>query len=511
MSADVVLSTKNVDYSASVTGPNHTVDTLPWGVSGYKTIGPSSNYLGQTFRITEEKVTGRATWVYLSGLGWIDKAGITPETITSRQSASYMAIIARTTDSISTLPWGVEGFKMVGNSANYLGSTVEVTELAVTPRATWAHIKHNGQSLGWIDRAGLTMSADVVLSTKNVEYSAKVTAGHHTINTLPWGVSGYQTVGKSSDYLGQSFKVYEEKVTGRATWVHLAGLGWIDKAGITPDSIITSKNVDYVARIARNWDSITTLPWGVEGYKHIASSVQYLSKSVRVVREATTQRATWALIQYEGVELGWIDKNGLNTKPIIFIDPGHGGTDPGAAYFGVNEKSINLTVSLKLKEKLEKAGYSVIMSRTTDVSLDYTIERSRIANTSGADLFISVHHNALSTAPSAHGIETFWYEYDPNYQPKINQKMHNNPERLAKSALLAQQIHNSLINGTGAFDRGVKRETFAVLRETALPSVLLELGFMSNKSELDKLVTDSYQEKLAQAIKNGIDGYFRLQ
>lgn len=149
------------------------------------------------------------------------------------------------------------------------------------------------------------------------------------------------------------------------------------------------------------------------------------------------------------------------------------------------------------------------MSRTTDIHIDYTVERSRIANKSGADIFVSVHHNAMPGNSSVNGIETFYYEYNPAYPSRINQDMHNDATRLLKSATLANEIHKSLIFATGAYDRGVRRDTFAVLRETALPAILLELGFMSNETELNKLTNSTYQSKLSDAITSGVNAYFR--
>lgn len=196
-------------------------------------------------------------------------------------------------------------------------------------------------------------------------------------------------------------------------------------------------------------------------------------------------------------------------KKVIFLDVGHGGSDPGAQYYGVNEKDLNLQIAKKLKADLEKAGYIVIMSRTGDTYMDYKTERSRVANNSGADIFISLHNNAMPGNSYVSGIETFYYEYDPDYQPRINKAMHNNPDRIAKSAVLANAIQKNLISSTGAVDRKVQRDTFAVLRETALPAVLVEFGFMSNPNELAKLQTNSYQHTLSKAVTKGINTYFQ--
>ncbi|MGC6570204.1 GBS Bsp-like repeat-containing protein, partial [Streptococcus sp. VTCC 12886] len=189
----------------------------------------------------------------------------------------------------------------------------------------------------------------------------------------------------------------------------------------------------------------------------------------------------------------------------IYIDPGHGGVDSGASYGGVYEKNLALSVANKLKANLIQLGYQVLMTRTDDYSVDFKTERSQMANQSNADLFISIHFNATGLPSSdATGIETYWYQYDPEYQPKINATMHNDPTRLAESEILANQVQTSLISGTGAVNRGVRRDTFAVLRETAIPAILVELGFLDNPTELQKIKQDSYHTKLAAALAKGI-------
>ncbi|HEM2542948.1 TPA: GBS Bsp-like repeat-containing protein [Streptococcus suis] len=195
----------------------------------------------------------------------------------------------------------------------------------------------------------------------------------------------------------------------------------------------------------------------------------------------------------------------------IYIDPGHGGSDSGASYDGIYEKNLAMSVANKLKANLIQMGYQVLMTRTADYDVDFKTERSRMANQSNADLFISIHFNATGLGKSsATGIETYWYQYDPEYQPKINQEMHNNPTRLAESEILANQVQTSLIRETGAVNRGVRRETFAVLRETAIPAILVELGFMDNPSELQKIKQEAYHTKLAKALATGIDNWYSV-
>ncbi|NQI85036.1 cell wall hydrolase [Streptococcus suis] len=193
----------------------------------------------------------------------------------------------------------------------------------------------------------------------------------------------------------------------------------------------------------------------------------------------------------------------------VYIDPGHGGRDSGASYGGVHEKNLALSVANKLRDNLVQRGINVLMTRDGDYDVDFKTERSRMTNESNADLFISIHFNATGAGVSnSSGIETYWYQYDPEYQPKINKEMHNNPTRLAESEILANKVQESLIKETGAVNRGVRRETFAVLRETAIPAILVELGFMDNPSELQVIKQDSYHTRLAKALAQGVMNWY---
>ena len=196
-----------------------------------------------------------------------------------------------------------------------------------------------------------------------------------------------------------------------------------------------------------------------------------------------------------------------NTKRAIFLDPGHGGSDSGAVSNGLREKDLTLSVYNKVSSRLASLGYSVLTSRNTDKDVGL-VSRADQANKSNADMFLSIHFNAGGRGAS-YGIETYYYKARPEYIPAINKDKHNAPERLEKSRKLAQKIQQSLVSKTGAYDRGVKRETFAVLRETSIPSILVELGFIDNQAEANKIKTNEYQEKLADGIVDGIVEYYK--
>jgi N-acetylmuramoyl-L-alanine amidase len=173
----------------------------------------------------------------------------------------------------------------------------------------------------------------------------------------------------------------------------------------------------------------------------------------------------------------------------IAIDPGHGGTDPGAVGpTGLKEKDVNLQIALKLKAKLEAQGHTVVMTRDKDetVSLE---DRVKKANEANADIFVSTHCNAAEN-PNAKGTETYRY-----------------PGSL-KGKKLATEVQKELVNALETDDRGVKEGTYYVLKHTKMPAILAEVAFISNPGEEEMLKTDETREKAAQAMKKGIDTYF---
>ena len=212
----------------------------------------------------------------------------------------------------------------------------------------------------------------------------------------------------------------------------------------------------------------------------------------------------------------YVDANGAwvkdaskdkNTKRSIFLDPGHGGSDPGAVSGGVREKDLTLSVYNKVSSKLASLGYTVLTSRNVDKYVDL-VDRAEQANNANADMLLSIHFNGGGQGV-ARGIETYYYQSQEDRVPKINKENHNNSERLERSRKLANKVQQNLLYQTGANDRGVKRASFTVLRETSIPSILVELGFIDNPEERNKIKTNEYQERLANGIVDGIVAYYK--
>ncbi|MFZ5966088.1 MAG: N-acetylmuramoyl-L-alanine amidase [Bacillota bacterium] len=178
----------------------------------------------------------------------------------------------------------------------------------------------------------------------------------------------------------------------------------------------------------------------------------------------------------------------------IVIDPGHGDKDPGAisTNLKLKEKDLNLDVSKRLAKLLENAGFTVVMTRKDDTFVDL-YGRSDIANNLGADAFVSVHFNALPTKTDMNGIEMLYNGSDPQ----------KDSENFAR--VMLQEVVKEL----KATDRGIiERPNLVVIRETKMPAVLAEMGYLTNSYEESLISTDEYRQKCAQALFNGITRYF---
>ncbi|MGK5594407.1 MAG: N-acetylmuramoyl-L-alanine amidase family protein [Parachlamydiaceae bacterium] len=191
----------------------------------------------------------------------------------------------------------------------------------------------------------------------------------------------------------------------------------------------------------------------------------------------------------------------LARKPykMVVIDPGHGGEDFGTHSHlkpRYQEKFLNLTTARFLKNYLTELGYQTIMTRNDDTFIPL-LTRASFANAQPSALFISVHFNS---APSkeARGIEIYFYEKDKN------------KKRVDQSKRLAELVLKSVISQTKAKSRGVKHGNFAVIRETTMPAILVEGGFLTNDEEIQKIKNPEYLKKLALGMAKGIDSYLRL-
>ncbi len=187
-----------------------------------------------------------------------------------------------------------------------------------------------------------------------------------------------------------------------------------------------------------------------------------------------------------------------NQKPIIVLDAGHGGDDFGTHSHTnpkYHEKNLNLATTIFVRDYLEKLGYEVKLTRSTDCFIELN-KRADFANKQECHLFVSVHYNS-APSKNAEGVEIYYFQSK------------GNENRCGESKVLANDILSQIIQITNAKSRGVRHGNFAVIRETKMPAVLVECGFVTNQLEMNKIKDSNYQKLMALAIAKGIDGFVK--
>lgn len=182
---------------------------------------------------------------------------------------------------------------------------------------------------------------------------------------------------------------------------------------------------------------------------------------------------------------------------VIVLDPGHGGSDPGAiGPSGLREKDVNLAIAQKTAEYLRKQGATVILTRTADTYVGLT-DRPNVANQNGADLFLSIHCNSFSNN-AANGTSTY----------HLRSQLEGMDEVRNRGIALAKSIQTALINTLNRTNRGVLQADFVVLTKSKVPAALAEIAFISNPEE-ERLLGDAvFQDRTAQALARGIADFF---
>ncbi|MBU0942460.1 MAG: N-acetylmuramoyl-L-alanine amidase [Flavobacteriaceae bacterium] len=225
-----------------------------------------------------------------------------------------------------------------------------------------------------------------------------------------------------------------------------------------------------------------------------------------------------------------------NQNFTIILDAGHGGKDPGNSYHGFSEKDIALKTTLKVGSFLEKqSNFKVIYTRTTDVFIEL-VNRPKVANKANAHLFVSIHCNSVKSF-TPYGTETFvmglsrsdmnlevakkensvillednfkdtYQGFDPNKPESLIGLTILQEENLNNSIILANEIQNNFTNNLNRNSRGIKQQPLWVLDAAYMPSVLIELGFLSNREEGEYLNSEEGQDQMAQQIANSIIEY----
>lgn len=207
---------------------------------------------------------------------------------------------------------------------------------------------------------------------------------------------------------------------------------------------------------------------------------------------------------------------GVPDLRVITLDPGHGGVDNGTqnTRLGLVEKSLTMDVAARVGRLLRADGYRVVFTRDSDTKVELPI-RSAVANTAGADLFISIHFNSLPRDTKTNGVELFTFAPEDvrstdAWSGKVSDA-ESQPSPVNKfdhwSSVAAFSMQREMLGALKAFDRGKKIAHFGVLRSLNCPGMLVECGFLSNEAEARRIATPEYRQKIAEAIVLGVRSY----
>ncbi|MCJ7839932.1 N-acetylmuramoyl-L-alanine amidase [Lederbergia sp. NSJ-179] len=352
----------------------------------------------------------------------------------------------------------------------------------------WYKIKLPSNQTGWI--AGWLAEGPTKSETLSEPFMATVQTNSLNVRSQP---------DPTSERIGVLNEGDQVKITGEQNgWSQIeyeSEIAWVSSDYIS--------KVDAVTTASSQTNQISILYDGTNIRKKPALKSQIVTQvSSGETFSVLEKNGDWYKIEYASGKTGfvasWIvaattsqtDKLQFKHKPgakMVVIDPGHGGRDQGATGSnGTLEKNLTLEIGNLLAHKLDKAGFNVVLTRSTDeyISLE---SRTEQANVEQADAFISLHYDSIDNQ-QVEGHTSYYY----NEQDRI----------------LAETIHNNITEAVQLRDRGVRFGDYYVLRENTRPSILLELGYLSNPQEEQTVKSKTFREQTANAIVDGIKEYF---
>ena len=308
-----ISNSKTVSYSGILLS-GYSMDTHPWGVNGYQRVGMTRDYANQQITVVREAQNGAYLLVELNGelLGWVDHRAVntSAKKVSNGINISYDIIIDKAGYSIDSLPWGTVGYKRIGNTSSIRGQQARVVQ--ETKNGNYLLIEQDGKLIGWVDYRSVKRAIEVknVAHSYPVDYTATITRGGYSLDSLPWGTEGYQRIDNTINFIGKKVQVTHEAGAYALVTINGTPLGWVDKSVLdgvpVRQNYSVAKSVNYLAKL-RSGYTIDTLPWGVNGHKRISRTNYYSGETVRVV----SQTGSYALIEIRGRRLGWVDRRSL--------------------------------------------------------------------------------------------------------------------------------------------------------------------------------------------------------
>ncbi|MGM9929155.1 MAG: SH3 domain-containing protein [Bacillus sp. (in: firmicutes)] len=367
-----------------------------------------------------------------------------------------------------------------------LGSLKKGTQVKILQeKYGWYYIQA-GTTLGWVSKVYVSMDSDIDNQATSDLYVNATSLRVRSEPSLTATILGSLSANEQVTVLSAEGDWAQIEFNGSEAWVASSYLSTSKlNTEVADKQLMITANAKLRTGPSQEHEVITLTPKGTEVIK-LSNDNEWVE--VQLADGTTGWVASWLTNISEDGETGMdnpFKSSGIAGKTIV-LDAGHGGRDSGAIGSLYLEKSLTLSTVEAVADVLEQAGANVILTRDTDTYVTLG-ERVNISNNNDADAFISVHFN--SGKSSSNGIMSFYYTED-------------------KDGQLAEYIQRQLVLTTGLEDAGVRFGNYQVIRENQQPSVLLELGFISNPSEEETIGEKSYREKVAQAVYNGLVEFF---
>ncbi|MGG7213295.1 N-acetylmuramoyl-L-alanine amidase [Clostridium nigeriense] len=494
-----VADSKSTAKSLTVTGDKYVGANLTMTA----TADPSSETLYKLW------VCDRSTdtWTVLSDWSTKNTATFTP-----KKAGTYSFVVHVKHKNSSTT--SQDSYKSIDINIQYKKSTVKTLDLSgsniigqpITMTATADPSSGTLYKLWVCDRSTDTWTVLSDWSTKNTATFTPKKKGYYSF--VVHVKNKYSNSSVQEDYMSKDIYAYEKD---KATAISLNVSG-----SYTPNGRIS------IEALAEPQDDALYKIWVCDRKTETWTVLSDYSKT-RTATFTPKTSGTYSIVVHvkhknsKSERDDYISKdiNVTSSKKLIVIDPGHNyGGDSGALYVhnGVtyNETVLNMEVALKLKQELVSRGFEVVMTREESDRDNKPVkeslaERVKIANDLNADLFVSIHHNSNPNS-LANGVEVYYSSAEPlagtnNIQNGLTSKINT-------SKLLAQNMVNNIASQLGYYNRGAKDEEFYVVKNTFMPSVLVECGFISNPTEAQKLANQDNQLKFAKVLADQIQKQF---
>lgn len=379
-----VSNSRAVSYSG-VLRTGYSIDTMPWGMTGFQRVGRTAEHANKVVNVVREAQNGAYLLVESGGelLGWVDHRAVdtSARRISNGVDTNYSVIVTEGWYSIDSLPWGTAGFKRIGQTSSVRGQEVQVVQ--ETRNGEYLLLSQNGNLIGWVDNKAVRSSARRISNGIDSNYDVIVQSGGFTIDSLPWGTSGFVRLGNTTSIVGQEAKVVQRTSNGNYLLIEQNGnlIGWVDhrsvRRPVEVGQVSNSYPVDYTVTIVNSGYSIDSLPWGRPGFQRIDRTNGHIGKSVQVTHET----GDYALIVDNGLPLGWVDKSALNGIPVR--------QNYSAA------ASVNYTATLRGGYTIDTLPWGVNGHRRISLSNFYSGESVRVVNQTGSYALIQVRGRNL--------------------------------------------------------------------------------------------------------------------